>query len=63
MCGIVGYVGKKGAEPFLIEGLRRLVSGDSVGAVALDLGYNSASAFIAMFRREFGTTPRKYLEG
>ncbi len=24
MCGIVGYVGKKGAEPFLIEGLRRL---------------------------------------
>jgi glucosamine--fructose-6-phosphate aminotransferase (isomerizing) len=24
MCGIVGYVGKKGAEPFLLDGLRRL---------------------------------------
>ena len=24
MCGIVGYVGRKGAEPILVEGLRRL---------------------------------------
>jgi AraC-like DNA-binding protein len=46
----------------VLEGLRRLVSGDSLGSVALDLGYNSASAFIAMFRRELGTTPRRYLE-
>ena len=46
----------------VLEGLRRLVSGDSVSAVALDLGYNSASAFISMFRRELGTTPRRYLE-
>ena len=24
MCGIVGYIGKKQAHPFLIEGLKRL---------------------------------------
>jgi AraC-like DNA-binding protein len=47
----------------VLEGLRRLTSGDLIGAVALDLGYNSASAFIAMFRRELGATPRRYLEG
>jgi AraC-like DNA-binding protein len=46
----------------VLEGLRRLASGEAVGAVALDLGYNSASAFIAMFRRELGTTPKRYLE-
>jgi AraC-like DNA-binding protein len=47
----------------VLEGLRRLAGGESVGGVALDLGYNSASAFIAMFRRELGATPRQYLEG
>jgi AraC-like DNA-binding protein len=45
----------------LLEALRRLAAGESVGAVALDLGYSSASAFISMFRRELGQTPRRYL--
>jgi AraC-like DNA-binding protein/quercetin dioxygenase-like cupin family protein len=44
----------------LLEALRRLASHEPVTAVALDLGYNSPSAFIAMFRRAFGTTPRHY---
>jgi AraC-like DNA-binding protein len=47
----------------VLEGLRRMAAGEAVGTVALDLGYNSASAFIAMFRRELGETPLRYLEG
>ena len=46
----------------LLEGLRRMGAGDTVADVALDLGYSSASAFISMFRREVGETPRRYLE-
>lgn len=45
----------------LLEGLRRMAAGATVQAAALDLGYSSASAFIAMFRRELGQTPRAYL--
>ena len=44
----------------LLEALRRLAAGEAVNAVALELGYNSASAFIAMFRRELGHTPTRY---
>jgi len=29
--------------------------------IAIDLGYESPSAFIAMFRRMLGTTPARYL--
>jgi AraC-like DNA-binding protein len=47
----------------VLEGLRRMAAGEPVGTVALDLGYNSPSAFIAMFRRELGSTPRRYLAG
>jgi AraC-like DNA-binding protein len=46
----------------LLEGLRRMAAGDGVSAVAADLGYSSPSAFISMFRRELGQTPRRYLE-
>jgi hypothetical protein len=44
----------------LLHALRRLAAGEAVNAVALELGYNGASAFIAMFRRELGQTPRQY---
>ena len=37
-----------------------LAAGASVTAVALDLGYATASAFIALFRRTFGETPASY---
>jgi AraC-like DNA-binding protein len=36
-----------------------LEAGRSVEAIGLELGYSSASAFIAMFRRMTGTTPDK----
>ncbi|PWV59779.1 AraC family transcriptional regulator [Plasticicumulans acidivorans] len=42
----------------LLLALPALERGRSVTAVALDAGYESVSAFIAAFRREFGATPR-----
>ena len=44
----------------LVEALRRLAAGQAVTRVALDVGYCSPSAFIVAFRREMGTTPRRY---
>jgi AraC-like DNA-binding protein len=46
----------------LLDALRRLAAGENVSSVAGELGYNSASAFIAMFRRELGQTPKRYFE-
>ncbi|TLY49791.1 MAG: AraC family transcriptional regulator [Gammaproteobacteria bacterium] len=45
----------------LIEALSRLALGETVTRVALDVGYNSPSAFAAMFRRAFGVPPSHYL--
>ncbi len=44
----------------VVQALPRLESGDKVEAIALDLGYGSASAFIAMFRRLMDATPDEY---
>lgn len=44
----------------LMRSLEMLAAGASVTAVALDLGYATASAFIALFRRTFGETPASY---
>ena len=46
----------------LAEALSRLALGQPVGDVARALGYASASAFTAMFRRALGATPRLYLQ-
>jgi len=46
----------------LLRALELLATGESVTSVALELGYENVSAFIAMFRRNFGTTPRQYLK-
>ena len=40
--------------------LDRLMRGDSVTTVALDLGYASPSVFCAMFRRTLGSSPGRY---
>ena len=48
------------AQVRLLAGLARLAGGDKVTSVALDLGYDSPSAFIAMFRRQLGVTPSRY---
>jgi len=44
----------------LVEALRLLATGHAVTRVALDVGYQSPSAFISAFRRELGTTPGRY---
>lgn len=46
----------------LMEAVSRLANGEPVLTVALDVGYNSPSAFTAMFRRVFGVAPRGYLK-
>jgi AraC-like DNA-binding protein len=40
--------------------LQRLAQGELVTNIAVDLGYESVSAFISMFRRMLGTTPARY---
>lgn len=44
----------------LLRALELLAAGKPVGAIALDLGYDNVSAFIALFRRTFGVTPGQY---
>jgi AraC-like DNA-binding protein len=41
--------------------LELVASGQKVSSVAFDVGYESVSAFIAMFRRQYGGSPRRYL--
>lgn len=44
----------------LLFALERLAAGSTVIDVALALGYESPSAFAAMFRRQFGMSPSQY---
>lgn len=44
----------------LQQALERLDRGEQVTAVTFDLGYQSLSAFIEMFRKELGVSPRRY---
>jgi AraC-like DNA-binding protein/quercetin dioxygenase-like cupin family protein len=46
----------------ILESLRRLGREEQVSTVALDLGYNSPSAFIAMFKKALGKTPGQYFK-
>jgi AraC-like DNA-binding protein len=45
----------------LAEAVGRLAKGEPIARIAESLGYSSASAFTAMFRRTLGATPRQYL--
>jgi len=45
----------------LLEALRRLAEGGKVTSIALEVGYDSPSAFVVAFRRLLGTTPGQYL--
>ena len=45
----------------LQRALEMLTEGQAVTSVALDLGYDSLSAFIAMFHRALGASPTRYL--
>lgn len=44
----------------LLHALRRIAAGDKVIDVAFDRGYASPSAFTAMFRRHFKTSPSSF---
>jgi len=44
----------------LVDALSRLATGQPVTTVALDLGYQSPSAFTSMFRRALGRAPTRY---
>lgn len=44
----------------ILEALRRLGMNEPVTTVAIDLGYDSPSAFISMFKKTLGQTPGRY---
>ncbi len=44
----------------ILESLRRLALNEPVISVAIDLGYDSPSAFISMFKKALGKTPGQY---
>ncbi len=44
----------------LLEAMRLLAQGEPVTSIALEVGYESPSAFIATFRAVLGTTPGRY---
>jgi AraC-like DNA-binding protein len=46
----------------LVAALPRLVAGESVTNVAMDLGYENPAAFTTMFKRVLGAPPRAYLK-
>jgi len=45
----------------LIVAIRQLASGASVQQVSADLGYESVTAFITMFKKALGKSPARYL--
>ena len=44
----------------MLHALRLLAAGESVTTAALEVGYDSTSAFIAAFKAGLGTTPGRY---
>jgi AraC-like DNA-binding protein/quercetin dioxygenase-like cupin family protein len=46
----------------LVEALSRLGQGEAVTVIARDLGYDSPSAFSAMFKRCLGRAPSRYFD-
>jgi AraC-like DNA-binding protein len=46
----------------LMKSLQLLAAGEKISHAALEAGYSTPSAFIAMFRKTLGTTPRRYFQ-
>lgn len=46
----------------LLRSLELLAAGEKISYAALEAGYSTPSAFVAMFRKALGTTPRRYFE-
>jgi len=55
-------LGKWRQQLRLLRSLQLLAAGEKISSAALEAGYSTPSAFIAMFRKALGTTPRKYFE-
>jgi len=55
-------LGKWRQQLRLTRSLELLASGEKISHAAAQAGYSTPSAFIAMFRRTLGTTPRRYFE-
>lgn len=55
-------LGKWRQQLRLLRSLQLLAAGEKITSAALEAGYSTPSAFISMFRKALGTTPRKYLE-
>ena len=55
-------LGKWRQQLRLMRSLQLLAAGEKITYAALEAGYSTPSAFIAMFRRTLGTTPRRYFE-
>ena len=47
----------------ILEALKRLAMHEPVTTVAIELGYESPSAFISMFKKVLGKTPGQYFTG
>jgi len=46
----------------ILYSLDRIERGDNLAEVALELGYESSSAFITMFKKHLGTSPKRYFK-
>jgi AraC-like DNA-binding protein len=55
-------LGKWRQQLRLMRALQQVAAGEKIANAALDAGYSTPSAFIAMFRKALGTTPRQYFE-
>src|SRR3954465_9072182 len=55
-------LGKWRQQLRLLRSLQLLAAGEKISHAALEAGYSTPSAFIAMFRKALGTTPRRYFE-
>jgi AraC-like DNA-binding protein len=55
-------LGKWRQQLRLLKSLQLLAAGEKITSAALEAGYSTPSAFIAMFRKALGTTPKKYFE-
>jgi AraC-like DNA-binding protein len=53
-------LGKWRQQLRLMRSLQLLAAGEKISHAALEAGYSTSSAFIAMFRKFLGTTPRRY---
>jgi AraC-like DNA-binding protein len=55
-------LGKWRQQLRLMRSLQVLAAGEKITHAALEADYSTPSAFIAMFRKTLGTTPRRYFE-